>query len=134
MEPAMLDLNPETVYFIIDKAREFQIGDEVNMPEEIVDVQDWNRDTFAPYLGDPAFVELKSTIEDLEPDQQISLVALMWVGRGDYSPDEWDKVLATAAENWNERTAEYLIGTPLLADFLEEGLDSLGFGEEEAED
>jgi hypothetical protein len=134
MEPAMLDLNPETVYFIIDKAREFQIGDEVNMPEEIVDVQDWNRDTFAPYLGDPAFVELKSTIEDLEPDQQISLVALMWVGRGDYSPDEWDKVLATAAENWNERTAEYLIGTPLLADFLEEGLDSLGIGEEEAED
>jgi hypothetical protein len=134
MEPAMLDLNPETVYFIIDKAREFQIGDEVNMPEEIVDVQDWNRDTFAPYLGDPAFVELKSTIEDLEPDQQISLVALMWVGRGDYSPDEWDKVLATAGENWNERTAEYLIGTPLLADFLEEGLDSLGIGEEEAED
>lgn len=130
----MLDLNPETVYFIIDKAREFQIGDEVNMPEEIADVQDWNRDTFSPYLSDPAFVELKSTIEDLEPDQQVSLVALMWVGRGDYAPDEWDKALVTAGENWNDRTAEYLIGTPLLADFLEEGLDELGIGEEEAED
>jgi hypothetical protein len=50
------------------------------------------------------------------------LVALMWVGRGDYSLEEWDEALKFAEETWTERTAEYLVGTPLLADFLAEGL------------
>lgn len=130
----MRQINPETVYFIIDKAREFQIGDEVNMPEEIGEVETWDRATLVPYESEPSFAELKSTIEDLEPDQQVALVALMWLGRGDYEAEEWDKALASASESWNERTADYLIGTPLLADYLAEGLDSLGAGEEEAED
>jgi hypothetical protein len=106
----MLDINPETVRFIIERAHEFQMlgqseGDET--PEE----------------RDPAFAELKATIDDLDPDQQVSLVGLMWLGRGDYTLDEWDKVLADAGDSWNERTAEYLIGTPLLADYLTEGLE-----------
>jgi len=128
----MLEINPETVNFIIDKAREFQIGDEVNMPEELGEIESWDSETFAPYESDPAFAELKSTIEDLEPDQQVALVALMWIGRGDYGADEWDKASASAGESWNERTADYLIGTPLLADYLAEGLDALGTSEEEA--
>lgn len=130
----MLEINPETVNFIIDKAREFQIGDEVNMPEEFGEIESWDSDTFASYESDPAFAELKSTIEDLEPDQQVALVALMWIGRGDYAPDEWHKAQASAGESWNERSADYLIGTPLLADYLAEGLDSLGFSEQEAAD
>ena len=47
----------------------------------------------------------------------------MWLGRGDYTLDEWDKALTDAGDSWNPRTAEYLIGTPLLADYLTEGLD-----------
>ena len=68
----MRQINPETVYFIIDKAREFQIGDEVNMPEEIGEVETWDRATLVPYESEPSFAELKSTIEDLEPDQQVA--------------------------------------------------------------
>jgi hypothetical protein len=109
----MLDINPETVRFIIERAHEFQMlgqsdGDE--SPEE----------------RDPAYAELKATIDDLEPDQQVSLVGLMWLGRGDYTLDEWARALEDAGENWNERTADYLIGTPLLADYLTEGLEQLG--------
>jgi hypothetical protein len=46
----------------------------------------------------------------------------MWVGRGDYSLEEWDEALTFAEENWTDHTAGYLIGTPLLADYLAEGL------------
>lgn len=127
----MLDLNPETVYFIIHKAREFQISDETELPEDPAGSDDWDEDAFSAHVDDPAFLELKTTIEDLEPDQQVSLVALMWVGRGDYTLDEWDRALAHARESWNEHTAEYLIGTPLLADYLGEGLEQFGYAEEE---
>jgi Protein of unknown function (DUF3775) len=107
------NVNVETVQFIIDKAHEFQMlgASRTDDSEE------------GP---DPAYQELKATIDDLEPDQQVDLVGLMWLGRGDYSVDEWDKALAEAGASWNRRTAEYLIGTPLLADYLTDGLDQLG--------
>ncbi len=38
-----------------------------------------------------------------------------------------------AARAHNDRTAEYLIGTPLVGDFLEEGLSKLGYSCEEFE-
>ena len=70
---------------------------------------------------------MKSTIEDLEPDQQVQLVALMWLGRGTFSTEEWEDALQEAGDSWNENTANYLIGTPLLANYLEEGLVQLGY-------
>jgi hypothetical protein len=109
----MLNVNTETVRFIIDKAHEFQMLGEDATGESVEE-------------RDPAYAELKATIGDLEPDQQISLVGLMWLGRGDYTADEWERALMDARASWNERTAEYLIGTPLLADYLTEGLEQLG--------
>lgn len=110
-----LNINADTVRFIIIKAQEFQMlgesgGAEAESPDE----------------SDPAYAEIQATIEDLEPDQQVDLVALMWLGRGDYSVEEWGNVVADAGDSWNERTAEYLIGTPLLADYLSSGLEQLG--------
>jgi len=123
-----MDLNPDTVQFIIDKAREFHVKEEVTIPEEpLSPSDDWARQVLADHADDPVFQELKSTIDDLEPDQQVTLVALMWLGRGDYSADEWDAAVEAAQESWTERTSDYLLGTPLLADFLSEGLDELGY-------
>lgn len=82
----------------------------------------WSGQVTADFGGDPYYQELKTTINDLEPDQQISLVALMWLGRGDFSITEWNEALQNAGESWNDHTADYLIGTSLLADYLSEGL------------
>jgi len=108
----MLNTNPETIQFIIDRVHQFQI-----LQQDIDDDESEG--------ADPSSAEIRSTIEDLEPDQQVELVALMWLGRGDYSADDWDSALAEAGDNWNERTADYLIGTPLLADYLTAGLESI---------
>lgn len=123
-----MDPNPETVQFTIDKAREFHVKEDVTIPEEpLSPSEDWARQVLADHADDPSYREVKATIDDLEPDQQVTLVALMWLGRGDYSADEWDDAIEVAQDGWNERTAEYLLGTPLLADYLSEGLDELGY-------
>ncbi len=126
----MLEVNPDTVCFIINKAQEFQTQEQVVFPEETetenVD-SDWTEGFAMEHQNDMSYQELKSTIDDLEPDQQVSLVALMWLGRGDFSSDEWDVAIEQAKDNWNERTADYLISTPLVADYLQEGLNVLGY-------
>lgn len=85
------------------------------------------------HADDPVVEELTSLINSLSEDEQIDLVALMWLGRDDYSASDWSTVRDEAARAHNNRTAEYLIGTPLLADFLEEGLSKLDFSCEEYE-
>lgn len=77
--------------------------------------------------------EIRSLIDCLSEDEQIDLVALMWLGRDDYSANEWPSVREEAARAHNARTAEYLLGTPLVADFLEEGLSKLGYSCEDFE-
>jgi hypothetical protein len=70
--------------------------------------------------------ELRELIDDLNVDETAELVALVWVGRGDYDAAEWADALAAARERANKRTAKYLLGMPLLADWLEEGLEAIG--------
>ena len=55
----------------------------------------------------------------------------MWLGRGDFDPREWHDALAQARQIHNAHEASYLIGTPLLADYLEEGIAALGSAREE---
>ncbi len=124
----MLGLNPQTVCFLIAKAREFHAKEEVVIPQEPLSPSDSSAlEVLADHRDDPVYSELKNTINDLEPDQQVELVALMWLGRGDFDVAEWETARQQAGENWTEHTAEYLIATPLVADYLEEGLAQLGY-------
>ena len=123
---AEFDLNRDTVQFIIDKSHEFHARDDVTFPDE-PEVADefWSSLVTADYGGDIYYQELKTAINNLEPEQQISLVALMWIGRGDFSITEWNEALRNGGESWNDHTADYLIGTTLLADYLAEGLQQV---------
>ena len=71
---------------------------------------------------DPVADEIRGFIGALNADEQIDLVALAWLGRGDGTIDDWDELRAEAARAHNKRTAAYLLGMPLLADHLEEAL------------
>ncbi|RRH95299.1 DUF3775 domain-containing protein [Mesorhizobium tamadayense] len=70
--------------------------------------------------------EFRELINDLNVDEAAELVALAWVGRGDYEASEWVDAVAAARERANKRTAKYLLGLPQLADWLEEGLEAIG--------
>ena len=72
-------------------------------------------------------------IRALNEDEQIDLVALAWLGRGDGDVSDWQEIRAEAARAHNRRTAQYLIGIPLLSDYLEEALTQFGHSVEEFE-
>ncbi len=122
-----IELNREIVSAIIDKAHEFNEESDVTPLEDEVEPDigdgDFSDAMVVKYGADPGYQRLKGAIEDLDPDQQMTLVAMMWVGRGDYTAAEWDEALQFAEENWTTHTADYLIGTPLLADYLAEALE-----------
>ena len=81
----------------------------------------------ANHRDDPCYQELKYLIDSTDEEEQVNLVALMRLGRGGYSADEWEQALADARSNLNDHTAKYIIGTPLVADYLEEGFSALGY-------
>jgi hypothetical protein len=75
----------------------------------------------------PTREELGGALAELNVDQINELLAVMWIGRGDYAEEQWEEALTAAREVSNRRVLSYLLGTPLLGDLLEEGLDRLGY-------
>ncbi|MDR6952506.1 hypothetical protein J2X65_001861 [Ancylobacter sp. 3268] len=133
-EPSVLTISPEQVCFIIVKAREFDAKDVMTDPDPASNPSD-DRDAavLEDHDDDPVVEELTSFIGAMSEDEQIDLVALAWLGRDDHTAGDWAAVREEAAEAHNRRTAAYLLGTPLIADFLEEGLSLLGYSCEEFE-
>jgi hypothetical protein len=133
-DAATLTISPEKVCFVIIKARAFDAKDEVTEPDPGSNpADDMDVSILEDHEDDPVVEELTSFINALSEDEQIDLVALAWLGRDDYSASDWQTVRDEAAHAHNERTANYLLGTPLVSDFLEEGLSMLGYSCEEFE-
>lgn len=133
-DEAPLTVSPEKVCFLIVKAREFDAKDIVTEPDAASNPAD-DRDVavLEDHRNDPVVQEIVSLINSLSEDEQIDLVALTWLGRDDYTAEDWAEVRAEAARQHNDRTAAYLLGTPTLGDFLEEGLSMLGYSCQEFE-
>ncbi len=82
---------------------------------------------------DPVYAELKGTMDALNEDELTDLVVLTWIGRGDYTADDWQEAKEEARGNASKTTADYLLGTPLLGDYLEDGFTALGYSCEDVE-
>jgi len=129
-----LEVEPATVCFLIAKARAFDAKVGAAEPDDVAQPgEDEMHDVLEDYGDDPVAEEIRSTISDLNEDEQVELVALTWVGRGDFAPDEWDDALAAAQDRRTGPTADYLLGVPLLGDLLEEGFTALGYSCEDYE-
>lgn len=119
----MLTINPDKVCFIIAKAREFDVK---VAPEELSDDGDDMERILESYADDATFQELKAFLDAQSDEDLVELLALTWIGRGDYSADEWPDVLGEIGDVREKHTVDYLLGTPLLADYLGEGLAQFG--------
>lgn len=128
----MLSIPLHKLAYIIEKAREFDV--EVAPVNEHSDASLADEDVFdilEDTRSNPSREELVGAIESLNDDELDELVALTWLGRGDYTKAEWRKAVSAAHQRHNAREAEYLAGTPLLADYLEEAVDQLGYALED---
>ena len=118
-----LGIATDKVCHVIWKAREFDVKEADADPDSGSNASDDGMtDVLESKPDDPVYNEIVSFIRALDLEEQINLVALAWVGRGTYEVSEWQQALDTARIEHNQRTAEYLLGLPLLGDYLEEGL------------
>jgi len=125
----MPDINTDKVCFLIVKAREFDVKTGVEDPDpDNTPSESGSGEELRDYSEDPTLQEIKMFVDDLNEDEQIDLVALMWVGRGDFDIVEWEdaRTEAIRARDEHGHTAEYLLGAPLLGDYLEEALSQFG--------
>ena len=122
-----LSISPEKLCFIIAKAREFDVKDVVTDPGDSSNpADDAMLAVLEDHPDDPVLQELTSFIGALDEDEQIDLVALSWLGRGDGTIDDWADIRAEAARAHNKRTASYLLGMPLLSNHLEDAISQFG--------
>jgi hypothetical protein len=130
----MLEIAPEKVAHVIIKAREYYskvaAWDDTSEAE---DAEDDPNSILEEFTNDPIQAELAAFINRLNVDEQVHLVALAWLGRGTFSADEFNEAVQTARDERVNTTSSYLLGMPLLADYLEEGLEKLGISVEDAE-
>jgi hypothetical protein len=121
-DPA-LNLPLDKVGFIIVKAREYDVKEGDSDPQDASNpTDDGQIDILTDNGADPVREELLGAIRALNDEERIRLVALAWLGRGTFELGEWKEALATARSEHSRRTAEYLLGLPLLGDYLEDGL------------
>ena len=122
-----LGISSEKVCYIIAKARQFEAKDVVADPDSGSNpTDDGVISVLEDQPDDPVYDELMAFIAGLDEDEQIDLIALTWLGRGDAPIEEWDDLRNEAARTRNERTAAYLLGLPLLPEHLQEGLSQFG--------
>ena len=124
----MLHIPFETLCYIIAKAREFQAKEEVVLPETPSSpADDWALQCLADHSGDYTLTELVEAIGAMNQRQRAELIALMWVGRGDYDIDDWEGAVDDAIGDHSVRAAQYLLAHPMVSDDLEEGLIAHGY-------
>lgn len=129
-----LAISAAKVAVIIAKARQFDVKDVVTDPDGSSNASDDAMlSVLEDHRDDPVQSELTAIIRGLNEDEQIDLVSLAWLGRGDGDLADWDDLRAEAARAHNKRTAEYLLGMPTLGDDLEEALTQFGHSVEEFE-
>lgn len=128
-----LTISAEKVAFIIEKAREFDVKEGDSDPDSGSNPSDDDAlDVLEDDGSDPVVNELGSFMIALNEDEQVDLVTLTWLGRGDGTIDDWDNLRARAVEARGEyrsprrETVHYLLGEPMLGDLLANGLEEFG--------
>jgi hypothetical protein len=122
-----LAISVEKVGFLIEKTREFDVKEAETDPDSGSNPTDDDMiDVLEDDGSDPVAQEISGFINAMTEDEQIDLIALMRLGRGDGSIEEWNDLRREAAEVRGRSTSRTLLGEPLVSDYLAEGLDAFG--------
>ncbi len=119
----MLQISPRRVAHVIVRARE--VDGKVarwDSPGDGADAES----ILEARRGDATEAELRAFIAGMNDDEKATLVAIMWIGRDTFDADELEEAMQTARQEATTPTEDYLLGVPLLADYLENGLEKLG--------
>ena len=125
--PIELNISADKIRDIVLLAREY---DQTDFPDEPDPGEDpdapEDREALLDEGEDPTEAELRILIDDLNDDEIVDLIALAWVGRGDFGRAEWGEARTLARERHEQKSSVYLMGMPTLSEYLDEGLVTLG--------
>jgi hypothetical protein len=122
-----LSISPEKVAYLIIKAREFDVQDANSDPDSGSNAaDDGMTDVLEDHPDNPVRQEIRAFVSALDVDEKADLIALMQLGREDGTIEEWEAMRAQGLREHDGRVAAYLLGQPLLGDYLEDGLEQLG--------
>ena len=127
----MLTIPLEKLAYIIEKGREFDAEVPSDVEEGSNAVDDDERQILLDTPDNPTEQELRDAIDGLGVLERQELLALMWLGRGDYDAQSWPEAMEQARQTLSASETDYLLGTPLLADYLAEGVSALGLSLED---
>lgn len=131
----MLTIPLEKLAYIVEKAREYDA--EVPADPDAQDgsdaADDDEREVLLDTPDNPTAQELRDALDGLNIDEREELLALLWLGRGDFDAQSWGEALQQARDTRTSTETDYLLGTPLLGDYLEEGVEALGLSLEDFE-
>lgn len=117
-----LSISLETVCRIIIRAREYEAQVPAVDPDDGSNpTDDGDVEVLEDENNSAVEEELRAIIDDLAEDEQQELIALVMVGRGTFDNSEWDDAMETASDEMRD-AADYLLGVPMLAGFLDAGL------------
>ena len=109
------------------RARQFDVKEADSDPDSGSNAaDDGMTDVLEDKRDDPVRRELLEYINGLNVDEKAALLAMAWIGRGTYDKAEWSEAFRTAQAEVSGRTADYLLGLPLLGDYLAEAMAAFG--------
>lgn len=121
-----LAVSPEKAFFIVVKAREFDEQVAPTDPDSGSNpTDDRSVDVLEEQADNPVVQELQAAFAGLNVDELLDLLALTWLGRGVFG--SFAQARQEAEDMREKHIPRYLLGTPLLGDYLEEGLSQLGY-------
>lgn len=132
-----LTIGPETVRLFIAKANalesgvsdDYEAGHEHEVEFDEQSLGNHSHDALVEEEEENLTAEeLRELIDDLNVDETAELIALVWVGRGDYGPEQWKEAVEEAGnrQSRKHKASAYLLGMPLLGEYLESGLEAIG--------
>jgi hypothetical protein len=137
-ENFMVDIASDTVTALIAnlRQRDAKVAPHYDAPGEkgstaSNEAEDDFREILEDLPDDAVEEEIRGQIDALNEDERLDLVAMMWIGRGDYTVEDWGEARRLARDEATHSTADYLLGTPLAGDYLEAGLNELGISPQE---
>lgn len=127
----MLNISVRKLAHVIVRAREFDV--KVGRWDGPGDTADADS-ILENRPGDATEGELRSFIRSMNDDEKASLVAVMWIGRDTFGPEDLEEAKRIARQEATTPTEDYLLGVPLLSDYLEDGMEKLGISATDAEE
>jgi hypothetical protein len=120
-------ISTEKLCYVVARARQFDVKEADSDPDSGSNAaDDGMTDVLEDKRDDPVRRELVEYINGLNVDEKAAVLAMAWIGRGTYDKAEWDEAFRTAQGEVNGRTAQYLLGLPLLGDYLSEAMAAFG--------